>query len=423
MTGPRTCVHRILHVETNEDGTVGGSYRALHDLVRGLDRSRFEPQVLLYQQSAAAGELRAAGTEVSVWDDRRADERAWAGPQPLLRRIRGSLAAIRSRTRWLRDQRVDLVHLNNSPGVGFDDWLPAARLARVPCITHLRGPFAPAHRSVSAYLQRHFDAVLAVSRWMAESAHAAGLPHERVRIVYDGVDRMALQASLRRPPAELREELDLAPDDFVVLLAGHLRPWKGQDVALEAVQRLDSVRRRRLRLLLAGAAPPGESEHRARLEASARAASLGACVRFLGERSDVPDLMRAADVVLHASTRPEPFGLVVVEAMALGRPVVASRLGGPAEIITEGTGLLFDPSRPEELAFLLGQLAEQPALREQLGSAARVRAEAFDVRHTIDGVERCYADLLGLPMQGREAVRGTDRAAAAAGGGGAVDAP
>jgi glycosyltransferase involved in cell wall biosynthesis len=80
--------------------------------------------------------------------------------------------------------------------------------------------------------------------------------------------------------------------------------------------------------------------------------------------------------------------------------VLASRLGGPSEIVSEGTGLLFDPSRPDELCFLLAQLHEQPALRERLGAAGRERARVFDVKGTVDGVERCYSELLGLVRPG-----------------------
>lgn len=383
-------------VETNEDGTTGGSYRALCDLVRHLDRGRFEPHVVLYQPSPAAGDLAAAGATVEVWDAIRAAERGFCGPQSLGRRARGLLAGVRQRAHYMRHARVDLVHLNNSPGVGFDDWLPAARLAGVPCVTHLRGPFPVASSAPGRWVQRRFDAVLAVSRWMADAAARAGIPSRRIHLVYDGVDRDALQASLRRPPAEVRAELGLAKDDLVVLLPGHLRPWKGQRLALEALARVRPELRARLRLVLAGAAPPAEAAYREGIEAFIREARLGACVRLLGERRDVPDLMRAADVVLHASTSPEPFGLVVTEAMALGRPVVAARLGGPCEIVTEGTGLLFDPSRPEELTFLLEQLGEQP-IRERLAAAGRERAAAFDIRHTVAGVERCWAALLGLP--------------------------
>jgi len=387
---------RVLLVETNEDGTTGGSYRALCDLVRRLDRRRFEARVVLYQRGPAAAEIEAAGVRVEAWDAIREAERQFSGPQHPWRRLRGVFEAIRGRAHWMRAAGIDLVHLNNSPGVGFDDWLPAARLAGVPCMTHLRGPFPVAGSGVGRWLQQRFDAVIAVSRWMAGAAAAAGIPADRIRVVYDGVDRDALAAALRRQPAAVRAELGLAADDFVVLLAGHLRPWKGQRLALEALVRTSPRLRSRLRLVLAGAAPPAEAAYRGELEAFARDAGLGACVRFLGERRDVPDLMRAADVVLHASTSPEPFGLVVTEAMALGRPVVAARLGGPCEIVTEGTGLLFDPSRPDELTFLLEQLYEQPQLRERLGAAGLSRAADFDIRHTVAGVERCYAGLLGL---------------------------
>jgi glycosyltransferase involved in cell wall biosynthesis len=406
MTRPRT----ILYVETNEDGTVGGSYRALRDLVRGLDRSRFVPRVLLYQDSEARDSFAGAGAVVDVWEEVRQLERPFAGSQPLLRRMRGLYQAIRRRAHWLRDERVDVVHLNNSPGVGFDDWLPAARLVGIPCVCHLRGAFGPRGRIAQA-LQGRFDAVLAVSRWLGEAAVAAGLPASRIRVVYDGVDRAALRAALRRPAPEVRAELGLGPEDMGVLLAGHLRRWKGQHVAIEALRQLAPGPRGRIRLLLAGASPPEEAAYRAALEAAVREAGLAGRVRFLGQRKDLPDLMRAADVVLHTSVRPEPFGLVVVEAMALGRPVLASRLGGPAEILSEGAGLLFDPSKPEDLARLLQQLLEQPALRARLAAGAEERAEAFDVRRTVAGVQGCYEALLGLPMSEFQAEGSTLRAA------------
>jgi glycosyltransferase involved in cell wall biosynthesis len=108
----------------------------------------------------------------------------------------------------------------------------------------------------------------------------------------------------------------------------------------------------------------------------------------------VPDIMNAADVVLSASTAPEPFGLVVVEGMAVGKPVVATRHGGPAEIITPGAGLCFDPASPEELGSLLEALLESPELRSALGRGGRERAAAFPVSRAVAGVERVYTELL-----------------------------
>lgn len=380
-------------MEANEDGTEGGSHRALSDLVRRIDRGRFEPIVLTYQETPTTGRLHAAGARVIDWSEVRARELAEAGPGHL-GHVPGVARAVRRRLGLLRREGIDLVHLNNSPGRGFDDWLPAARLARIPCSSHLRGPFVPVRTRTGAWLQRRFDAVLAVSGWVAASAIAEGVSPRRVRLVRDGVDADAVRGEAKRPAAEVRAELGLAPDDFVVLLPGHLRPWKGQAVALEAILRIPEALRRRVRLLLAGGSPRGENDYALELETFAKRNALGAAVRFLGARSDVFDLMRGADVVLHTSIRPEPFGLVVIEAMALGRPVVASSLGGPSEIVDEGSGVLFDPERPESLGFLLAQLAEHPELRASLGRRAQERAAAFDIRSTVASVEAAFGELL-----------------------------
>jgi glycosyltransferase involved in cell wall biosynthesis len=120
-------------------------------------------------------------------------------------------------------------------------------------------------------------------------------------------------------------------------------------------------------------------------------------VRFLGERTDAAEIMAAADIVLHASTSPEPFGLVLIEAMLLGRPVVASALGGPLEIVTPGAGLLFDPTQPEALAAILARLAADPVLRAQLGEAGLRRAGEFTVARTAGAIEVLYDELLGDP--------------------------
>jgi glycosyltransferase involved in cell wall biosynthesis len=100
---------------------------------------------------------------------------------------------------------------------------------------------------------------------------------------------------------------------------------------------------------------------------------LHATVSFVGEREDASAIMQAADIVLHASTTPEPFGLVVVEGMALGRAVVASGIGGPSEIVTPDSGVLFDPA---------------------LGEGGRQRASDFSLRQNLESLQALYGALL-----------------------------
>lgn len=395
MSASESTSRRILLVETNEDGTEGGSHRALRDLVRHLDRRRFEPEVLVYQPGRFLDLLRADGVTVHLWDEIRGDERRSMGRGTRFSRTRALFQAILRRRRFVQTRAIALVHGNNTPGRIADDWLPACRLARIPCASHARATVELGRGGPSAWLQRHLDAVVPVSDWVAMTASRAGIPAQRIHRVHDGVDVAALARESRRPPLEVRAELGLAPDDFVVLLAAHLRPWKGHRAALRAVAQMPRSLLGRLRLLFAGAAPAQRPDEATRLETEIRAAGLGAVIRCLGPRDDVFDLMRASDVVLHASTEPEPFGLVVIEAMALGRPIVASRLGGPAEIVTERSGILFDPDQPRSLAFLLTELSRHPDLTEILGKNARARALDFDISRTVEGVSACWGSLLG----------------------------
>lgn len=381
---------RILWVEMNEDGTVGGSHRALADLVGRLDRERFEPVVLAYQRSAF---LNALPVERHFWDDRRVRENRDRGPGSWWHRLRGAVPAILYRASWLRAQGIDLVHLNNSPGIGWDDWLVAARLVGIPCVAHARGPCWRPRSRVGRALMRRFDRVIAVSQQMLFDSRAAGIPAERIRVIYDGVDATTLRARIGRTREAVRIELGVAADRCLVVMVGHLRRWKGHALVLDALRTGGRALQEKIVVAFAGGAPSDDRQHADDLRARAAAEGL-TCVRFLGERTDAADIMAAADVALHASTSPEPFGLVLVEAMILGRPVVASALGGPLEIVTPESGLLFDPTDPGALAALLGRLADDPALRAALGAAGRRRADEFTIARTTSAIEAMYDELL-----------------------------
>lgn len=384
--GPR----RVLFVEANEDGTVGGSHRALVDLVAHLDRRRWTPVVLAYQTNAL---LASTGVETHFWDDVRAEERRHLGPGGLAKRVRAGVPAVRRRVAFLRAQRIDVVHLNNTPAVGYEDWLPAARLARVACVAHVRGEFWRSRRWLGRLLTRRFDAVIAVSAAMAQFAREAGIPASRLHVVHDGVDEAALRRRIVRSRDQVRRELGVPEDRLLVVMVGHLRRWKGHALVLEALRIGGEALQRRIVLAFVGGVPSDDPAHAEQLkEIAARARLEG--VHFLGERRDAAEILAACDVALHASTSPEPFGLVLVEAMMLGRPVIASRLGGPLEIVTGETGLLFDPRRPEELAALLARLTRDTALRERIGAAGRARAAEFRIERTVRAIEAVYERVL-----------------------------
>jgi glycosyltransferase involved in cell wall biosynthesis len=397
MTTDRAAAaRRVLLVETNDDGTTGGSYQCLADLATRLDRSRFEPVVLFYHENAFADRLRRAGIAVHVWETPVRSPRWQPLPRPPLpARLRGLQQAVARRLRFLRREGIALVHLNNSPARGWNDWLPASRLAGIPCLTHARGGVPRHNPWWRRYWIRRFDRVIAISQHVAAAMIEAGISPARVVLVYDGIDAEEFRSRVRRPPQVVRGELGVPDGRMLVAMVGHVRWWKGQDVVLHALGRMDRDTRSRLFVVFVGPTPVSDQTYRDQLDTLVTRLGLGDTVTFMGQREDIPDLMNAADVVVHASTRPEPFGLVVLEGMALGKPVVASALGGPSEIVTEGAGVTFNPADPSTLTAVLEDLVRHPERRVTVAAGAQARAAAFPVSRTVAEIELVYEQLLG----------------------------
>lgn len=396
---------RVLLVEANEDGTAGGSYQCLFDIARSLDPAQFTPIVLFYQNNRFVERLHEIGIRTLIWERERTHEGPVVGGLRRARQVVGLVGAVGRRIRLLRSERIALLHLNNAPGVGFDDWLPAAKLLGVPAIAHARGPFEMPRRAWHS-LVRGFDAVVAISRDIERLMLGLGIPAERVVQIYDGVDAGALRARSNRAVEDVRRELGVEPHAILVAMVGHLRPWKGQSVVIEAARRLRPDVQRRLKIALVGGVGRGDEAYAAGLRETIDRHGLQTTVSLLGDRADAPAIMQAADIVLHASTMPEPFGLVVVEGMALGRPVVAAGIGAPVEIVTPDSGLLFDPARPEALTAILESLAADPDKRWRLGEGGRRRAEDFSLRRNVDAVQALYRSLLVRGSIGRQPLTG-----------------
>jgi glycosyltransferase involved in cell wall biosynthesis len=381
---------RVLIIESNADGTVGGSHQALFDLAVRLDRARFEPVVLFNQDNPFAGRLRDRGVEVVVFEEIIRKEREITRSAGVIAKLKGFGSALLRRRMELRRLRIDLLHLNNSPAVGNDDWLPAARLVGIPCVVTAMGDSERQTRWIHRWLYRRFDVYQAISRYMAAALRKHGVDSSRIELVYLGVDFENLRARVTRSPEEVRAELGVGHDQLLVLMVGNIRAWKGQREVVAALRLLPESVRSRLRVCFAGATAKVDADYEAALREEIVAAGLGDCVTFLGSRSDVADLYRAADIAVHASTTPEPFGLVVPEAMAMNCAVIAASTGGPAEVITPGTGFLCDPSAPEEYARALEQLVRDDSLRRAIAAAGPARAALFSIERTVDGTQRVY---------------------------------
>ncbi|MFI5718523.1 glycosyltransferase family 4 protein [Nocardia sp. NPDC051750] len=251
----------------------------------------------------------------------------------------------------------------------------AARRAGVPLVWQV-------HDRVSGeYFGRVLAVALRVLGWtaahgiVANSRSTLHTLYTRGRpavVAYPGVESTA--APEREPQRD--------PDRVRIALVGRLAPWKGQDVLLRALARM---RYRPGVVHLVGGAFFGEEEYRVELERTA--AELGLPVEFTGHIDNPAPYFAQADIAVHCSVLTEPFGQVVVEAMAAGCAVVAAGAGGPTEIIRpEVDGVLVPPGDPVALAAALDRLVADPALRTRLGAAARERAGDFTIAATARAV-------------------------------------
>jgi len=221
------------------------------------------------------------------------------------------------------------------------------------------------------------DLMLAISR--ASQATLEKLrPDVEVRLFHWGTP---LRTVTDEEARAARAELGVGPEEVLAGVFGRLQRWKAQDVFVEAAARVAAARPRARFAVVGGSVFGLEPEYFDELRATAAARGLDGRLVFTGFRTDVARLMAACDVVCHTSRVPEPFGLVVIEAMGLGRPVIATRGGGPSEIITdEGQGVLVPPDDPGALAAAITALADDPERRRRMGARAIERVkESFTI--------------------------------------------
>lgn len=214
---------------------------------------------------------------------------------------------------------------------------------------------------------------------------------DRVRIVYCGFDASAHPRASERAGRDLRRRFCLS-DAPVVGLFGRLTSWKGQHVLLRALRKMPDVQ-----AVIVGSALFGHDAYEAELRALAQSEEVADRVRFTGFADDVPAIMAGVNVVVHASTHPEPFGRVIVEGMLAGRPVVATSGGGVNEIVTDGeTGLLVPPDNPPALAGAILRLLSEPAFASRIAEAGRDSAvERFSVEHSCRDMAAVLSEVIG----------------------------
>jgi glycosyltransferase involved in cell wall biosynthesis len=297
-------------------------------------------------------------------------------------------------------EEIDLVHAR-SRAPAWSALIAAHHTGR-PFVTTFHNAYGAGSWPKRRYnsVMARGDRVIAISRFVADHAAATyGVPKERLRIIERGVDLDYFDAARVGADrlAELARAWRLDEGGPVVMLPGRLTSWKGHGILIEALDRLG---RRDLRCLFVGG---GGGRYREALERRIAALGLAGICRFVDHAADMPAAYLLADVVVSASTRPEGFGRVIVEALAMGRPVIATDHGGAREILGDrDIGWLIPPGDVAALALALGEvLALDPALRAaQAHRGLAVVRGRFSRARMTDLTLSVYREVLGMePME------------------------
>lgn len=347
---------KVLHIIGG--GEFGGAERHVLTLLRFFDRQKVDARLACLFAAPLAGEARREGIATEVF--------AMRGKLDL-RQVSGIAS-------YLKREQIDIVH-THGVRANLIGRLAAGRAGTAHVVTTVHSVLALDYtRSLDRWLnqlcewstRRRTEKFIAVSRGLADELVASGLPPEKLAVIYNGLD---LSFFSQGAGDKIRAEFGLEFGQPAVGVVARLHPVKGHEYFLRAVKELRGDFPA-ARFFIVGC-----GTHRPVLENLTGRLGIEDVVVFTGFRQDVGDIMAALDVLVVPSLS-EGFGLTAVEAMALGKPVLAAAVGGLPEIITDGkNGLLVSPGEPAVLAEKLRYLLSHPAQAAQMASAGRRTVE------------------------------------------------
>ena len=370
---------------------MGGAQHSLLDIA---EANRARCAVALFEDGPFAVALRARGVAVLPLGGGSALRQVKkSSVVPGMRPLVAMVGLARTLARVARP--FDLLYANSPKA--FVAAALAGRLARKPVVWHLRDILGQEHfsranvRAVVALANWCAVRVVANSRATADAFVAAGGRGSLVTVVHNGIDAAPFDALGPGTRAAVRAELGIPDDVFLVGSFSRLHPWKGQTVLLDAVARMPGVHA----LVVGGALFSGEAPYEAELRSRAQLPGFAGRVHMLGARDDVPRLLAACDVVVHASVLAEPFGRVLVEAMLARRPVVATAAGGVPEVVSDGeTGVLAPPGDARALGEAIDALRRDPARVAALARRGADHARSrFSRESMLAGVHRVILEV------------------------------
>lgn len=355
----------------------GGAETVLLNLLRFHDRTRFDPIACFLKPGPLVDEAKRLTRRVEVF------------PTSRLRSL-STVSAVRAIRGVVQTDRVGIVFGNMAMGHLYGGLAAIGTSARAVWFDH---GILDAPQLVDRLAARIPAAMTFAGSSIAARARTPLNGGTRVRVVPPGID-VDEYDGVRRRRGALRQELGIGADAPVVACIARLQRWKGHtvflDAAAEILRQVPSAH-----FVIAGGTLFGlESDYPAELRRRATELLPGDRVHWLGHRDDIATVLADVDVLVHCPVRPEPFGLVVVEAMSMGVPVVSVTGSGPEEILSGGVGVLVPPADARAVTGAVIDLIRDPNARAELALTARCRArERFSAERMVHDIERAFDEI------------------------------
>ncbi|MCX7591547.1 MAG: glycosyltransferase family 4 protein [Kiritimatiellae bacterium] len=371
----------------NHVAKTGGAEKSLLDMVAWLNGHGWNPSVVIPGEGELTSRLRMIGIPVHDLPMRRIRRQQIVSPLALA----WSIMRLAPRLRMLvTQQKIALLHANSNTAQLYA--IPVVRSRGLPVVWHCRdmvslGP-------LGRWMVRHATRIIAISGTVATLLQKYGANEEKIRIVYNGIDTSRFVPRGRK--LECRASLGLPAQSLVVAMVAQLVPWKNHALFLAAARRIAKAIPDTIFLVVGDDRFGDHPYYRTQLESIAHAAGIAERVIFTGYVEDMIALLEAVDILVHPAVN-EPFGRCIVEAMSMGKPVVAVRTGGPAEILRDRLdGILVPPENADAIAEAVTRLAGDPKLTIAIGTRARERVQSeFDLNRQMRKIEAIYQECLG----------------------------
>lgn len=382
--------NRILFV--HQSAEMYGSDKVLLDLIVGLDQQRYQAVILLPEEGVLADKLRDTGAEVYIGPVSKIS-RATLTPLGMLRFLRETFRSCRCISRIVGKQKPLLVHSNTLAVFGGAVW---AWLNRVPHLWHVHEIILSPNlaKKMFPFLLRLFaDRVVcnskATAEWVVgEQPKLKGI----TSVVWNGLSDSFATST---PSGRVRGELGIPQDSVLIGLVGRINTWKGHTLLLRAAEKLLARGVADFSVLFVGGVFPGYEYVKEDLLREIDRSPAKEHMRILDFHSNISEIWAEMDIGAVPSTEPEPFGVVALEAMASGKPVVAAAHGGLVDIVVPGeTGILFMPRDSDSLADALYELVTDAEKRQRLGEAGRVRQQKiFSFTAYVNAFHKMYGEI------------------------------